>query len=77
MRVSLPVATSPDVGRGEFWIAPLAMVSVAGLALFGFYWESVASMGAIWSRAETFTLGFLILPISLYLVWQRRGERAR
>src|SRR3569623_1163120 len=74
---SLSLPTAPDVYLGHVWRAPLAMVSVAVLALFGFYWETVASMVAIWSRSETFTHGFLILPISLFLVWQRRGELAR
>ena len=77
MPLSLSLPTAPDGGRGHVWRAPLAMVSVAVLALFGFYWETVASMVAIWSRSETFTHGFLILPISLFLVWQRRGELAR
>src|SRR3569623_1294822 len=77
MPLSLSLPTAPDGGRGHVWRAPLAMVSVAVLALFGFYWETVASMVAIWSRSEPFTHGFLILPISLFLVWQRRGELAR
>src|SRR3569623_1959788 len=59
------------------WRAPLIAVVLAVLALFAFYWETVASMVAIWSRSETFTHGFLILPISLILVWQRRRELAR
>src|SRR3569833_4744808 len=54
------------------WRAPLIAVVLAVLALFALYWETVASMAAIWSRSETFTHGYLILPISLYLLWQRR-----
>src|SRR3569623_193450 len=77
MPLSLSLPTAPDGGRAHVWRAPLAMVSVAVLALFGIYWETEASMVAVWSRSETFTHGFLILPISLFLVWQRRGELAR
>src|SRR3569623_1467488 len=77
MPLSLSLPTAPDGLLCHVCRAPLAMVSVAVLALFGFYWETVASMVAIWSRSETFTHGFLILPISLFLVWQRRGELAR
>src|SRR3569832_2502073 len=77
MPLSSSLPTAPDGGRGHVWRAPLAMVSVAVLAVIGFYWETVASMVAIWSRSEIFSHGFLILPISLFLVWQRRGELAR
>src|SRR3569623_1584828 len=77
MPLSLSLPTAPDGGRGHVWRAPLAKESVAVQALFGFYCETEASMEAIWSRTETFTLGLLILPISLFLVWLRRGERAR
>ncbi|HHI94752.1 MAG TPA: exosortase A [Gammaproteobacteria bacterium] len=38
------------------------------------YWETAASIVAIWIRSETYAHGFLILPISLYLVWQRRKQ---
>src|SRR3569832_1007221 len=59
------------------WRAPLIAVVLAVLALFALYWETVASMAAIWSRSETFTHGYLILPISLLLIWQRRRELIR
>jgi len=38
------------------------------------YWETAASIVAIWIRSETYAHGFLILPISAYLVWQRRKQ---
>src|SRR3569623_983542 len=59
------------------WRAPLIAVVLAVLALFALYWETVASMAAIWSRSETFTHGYLILPISHFLLWQRRRELIR
>ncbi len=33
-------------------------------------------MVAIWSRSETFTHAFLVVPIVLWLIWQRRDELA-
>ena len=33
-------------------------------------------MVGIWWRSETFAHGFLVLPISLWLVWRQRGELA-
>ena len=38
------------------------------------YWQTAWSMVEIWWRSETFAHGFLILPISLYLVWKKREE---
>jgi len=36
------------------------------------YWETTSSMVQTWWVAETYTHGFLILPISLWLIWQRK-----
>jgi exosortase A len=38
------------------------------------YFGTAASIVAIWQRSETFAHGYVILPIVLWLVWQRRGE---
>src|SRR3569832_1839127 len=59
------------------WRAPLIAVVLAVLALFAFYWETVVSLVVFWSRSETFTHGYLILTISLFLIWQRRRELVR
>lgn len=64
---------SPGEGRATaragLWIAGLY-----GLALIAIYYQTAWSMVAIWIRSETFAHGFLILPISLWLVWNRREE---
>ncbi|MES2263065.1 MAG: exosortase A [Pseudomonadota bacterium] len=36
------------------------------------YWSTVESIVAIWERSGTHAHGFIILPISLWLIWQRR-----
>jgi exosortase A len=51
------------------------VVALAGLA--GLYWETLASMVAIWERSETFAHGYLIAPISAWLIWRRRDVLAR
>lgn len=38
------------------------------------YWQTAWSMVEIWWRSETFAHGFLILPIALYLIWQKRSS---
>ncbi len=40
------------------------------------FWDTTAQMVAIWNRSETFAHGFIILPISLWLIWQRRVQLA-
>jgi exosortase A len=41
------------------------------------YSDTAISMAAIWYRSETFAHGFLVAPISAWLVWRRRKELAR
>lgn len=38
--------------------------------------SSYASMLAIWQRSQTFAHGFIVLPISLWLLWRQRDELA-
>ncbi|WP_295991402.1 exosortase A [Rugamonas sp.] len=36
------------------------------------YWHTAASIVAIWERSDTYAHGYVILPITLWLVWRRR-----
>jgi len=47
---------------------------LAGTLLLWFllYHETLFSMAEIWWRSETFAHGFLIFPISIYLIWRKR-----
>ncbi len=57
--------------RRGYWLA----LAFAVLCL-ACYHETVWSMVRIWMRSDTFAHGFLILPISAWLVWERRQELA-
>ncbi len=59
------------------WRGALAALAVALTALFVLYWQTFRSMAAIWERSETFTHGYLIFPISLWLIWRRRARLVR
>jgi exosortase A len=50
-------------------IALLVLVLLAPLAL---YLGTVRSIVSIWNSSETFAHGYVILPISLWLIWRRR-----
>lgn len=48
----------------------VALVMLLPLLVFH---ETALSIAAIWERSETFAHGYLILPISLWLVWRQRA----
>jgi exosortase A len=52
-------------------------VAIAALAaLFGafilFFWPAMERAVEVWSGSRSFNHGFLVIPVSLYLVWDRR-----
>ena len=58
------------------WKLALPLVVGALGAVLAIHWTTVASIVAIWARSETFAHGFLIVPIVLVLIWQRRHALA-
>lgn len=57
--------------------ASVIALALALLAPFLLYWSTAASMVAIWNSSETFAHGYVILPISLGLIWRQRAWFAR
>jgi len=49
-----------------------ALVLSAVLWLLACYGDTVQTMVAIWQRSDTFAHGFLIVPISAWLIWRQR-----
>lgn len=62
------IATARISVRSSLWAA-----GVFCLVLLIIYRETAWSMVSIWSRSDTFAHGYLIVPISLWLIWTRRG----
>jgi exosortase A len=56
---------------------PVLATGLAVLGVLGLYWETAASIVAIWWKNQTFAHGFVVIPICLWLVWRRRDELAR
>ena len=56
-----------------------AFAAVTGIivALLGVFASTTASMVGTWTRSETFTHGFLVIPAALWFVWMRRDDLAR
>jgi exosortase A len=58
------------------WRVALPLVIVAIVGILAAYLRTAQSIVDIWSRSETFQHGFLIVPISVVLIWARRGAAA-
>ncbi len=56
------------------WTGSLVMTGLLIAAILGLFYETVWSMVSIWYRSETFAHGFIIAPITLWLVWEKRAN---
>ncbi len=70
--LSLNDAPMPRESTASAWRVAFPFVVVAVLAILAVYWRTAESIVAIWLRSETFAHGFLIVPISIALIWARR-----
>jgi exosortase A len=69
--------TPPPEVLGAEAVAPVSrsralLVALALLAPFALYFGTVRSIITVWNSSETFAHGYVILPISLWLIWRRR-----
>ena len=46
--------------------------AIAAIAFLALYWQVLAKLIHDWSRDENYSHGFLIVPIALYFIWERR-----
>ena len=61
-----------DGKEAALWQWSLCTLLFVLATILALYRETVGAMITIWARSETFTHGFLILPISLWLIWRMR-----
>lgn len=54
---------------GAVWLPTLILLAACFAVLLGLYWPTVASAVHLWSTSSSYNYGFLIAPISFYLVW--------
>src|SRR5450755_34810 len=73
-----PEITMPRQSRGWFKAGPIAAALTIGAIfwLLAWYGDTAQSIVAIWERSETFAHRFLIVPISVWMIWHRRHELA-
>jgi len=66
-----------DVGRLDTelvaaWKRALIACTIALCFTIGIFWSTYVDIVKIWWRSETFAHGFIILPISGFLIWRKR-----
>lgn len=67
------MATARQASRlSRDWPFAAALVLSAIFWLLAWYGVTAESVVAIWIRSETFTHGFLIVPISAWMIWRQR-----
>lgn len=60
--------------RRQSWRQAGGLLILLLLLLLLTFQETYLAITEIWSRSETFTHGFLIAPISLFLIWRMRAD---
>ncbi len=70
----IPAAIDAPATPARSSLLPLAL---ALLAPFLLYFDTVRSMVTTWNSSETFAHGYVILPISLALIWRERAWFSR
>lgn len=61
-------------GEQRAWLAALGLVLLAWTGLVFLLLPSAASMQTIWEQSETYAHGYVVLPLSLWLVWRGRHK---
>jgi exosortase A len=69
------VLETPQVHlSGVLRSAPAWACTLAAVSILAFHWKTAASIVAIWIRSETYTHGFLVIPICIWLAWRMRAS---
>ncbi|MBT9505800.1 MAG: exosortase A [Rhodoferax sp.] len=71
LKISQPMPSiSPSMDK--VWRQALAILSLLLAWTLFLYRDTGLAMATIWARSETFTHGFLVPPIVLWLIWRQR-----
>jgi len=72
-----PAALSASLREGQRpWLRAGGAALLSGLLLLLLFRETAASMVSVWMRSDTYAHGFLIVPISAFLIWRQRRALA-
>jgi exosortase A len=62
------------VGIQFAWRSPLLALALALAWITICFFDTAAAMVGIWARSDTFAHGFVVAPISLWLIWRMRAR---
>lgn len=65
-------AAQPLAARA--WLQSVGLVALTWIAILALLHPTLASMISVWDSSETYTHGYVVLPISLWLIWRQRRE---
>lgn len=71
------VSEALPVAPRNIWLLPGGLTVGVLLLLAGMFWPTLRSMIEVWERSETFAHGYLIFPISAWLIWRQRATLAQ
>src|SRR5688572_15609351 len=60
--------------HAQGWRAAVPLSAGAIVFVVAIYWQTAKSMLAIWASSDTYAHGYVIVPITLVLVWLKRRE---
>lgn len=63
-----------SVETRQYWRTPVILALAVFIGTLALHYQTTWSMISIWLRSDTFAHGFLILPISAWLVWDKRQD---
>ncbi len=63
--------------ESSYTLRPLWYLVLFGILAVLLYSSTLIELAALWARNEDYNHGFLIIPVSAYLVWQRRRQLMR
>ncbi len=69
-----PLPTIATAAPARLGAASMLLIALALLAPFALYFATARSIVDIWNSSETFAHGYVILPMSLWLIWRRRAN---
>ena len=59
------------------WLLAGGLAAAAVVWMLLWYFDTTASIVRIWIRSDTFAHGFVVVPISVYLIWGKRAQIAQ
>lgn len=68
------MTTAVQINPQQHWLRAGVVFMLLLAGTLALYFDTASAIVSIWWRSETFTHGFLVVPIVLWLVWRQRSR---